>query len=64
LGQGFFFGAKFRQNGKQKFGAVTLPKGSFGIFLTRIAPKIRVFGLGSPYLKCMLLQVAKLQQDF
>jgi hypothetical protein len=64
LGQGFFLGKKFRQNGKQKFGAATLPKRFFGIFLRRIAQKIRVFGLGSPYLKCMLLQVAKLQQDF
>jgi hypothetical protein len=64
LSQGLFLGAKLHQNGKQKFGAATLPKGFFGDFLTRIAQKIRVFGLGSPYLKRMLLQVAKKQQDF
>jgi hypothetical protein len=61
LSQGFFLGAKFRRNGEQKFGAANLPRGFLGIFLTRIAKKIRVFGLGSPYLKLMLLQVAKQQ---
>jgi hypothetical protein len=43
LSQGFYFGAKFRQNGKQTFGAASLPKGFLRIVLTRIAKKFRVW---------------------